>query len=420
MFGFISSLIDGDDFWSDENAKQRDDFIANRHSVVGSIARLVEAGCKSDEHAFSKELNGRAKSILATLLNKQPGEDFSVDCDAVSVAINSARGQCLEALINLTLRACRLQNRSNSGVHASAWKSFEDCYDKELDRPSRNEFEFATLVTNYLPNFLYMSREWVHKNLPRIFDQGNYLRWLCAMQGYSFVGTVYQEIYSYLRDNGDLMKSLDDGNLKKRVDDRVVQQIVVAYINDFEALDGEGSLLQLLLMRKDFVELKQLVWCFWTLRKDDDENLREKALALWPTLLSSADTRTLEGRQLVSALAYWTVFVDKIDQNTDGLLRAVAPFSDEDHNSYYLLEGIARLSNEQPFEANAIWQEILKGTAADYPEEAVRNILSNLCATGRDGVREAKKTVSTYLSIGVERPAKLLEEILNARAEVRQ
>lgn len=105
------------------------------------------------------------------------------------------------------------------------------------------------------------------------------------MQGYSFVGTVYQEIYSYLRDNGDLMKSLDDGNLKKRVDDRVVQQIVVAYINDFEALDGEGSLLQLLLMRKDFVELKQLVWCFWTLRKDDDENLREKALALLADLV---------------------------------------------------------------------------------------------------------------------------------------
>ena len=71
----------------------------------------------------------------------------------------------------------------HGGVHIDVWKNLEPTYNAELARADIGEYEFATLVVNYLPNFLYMSKNWVLANLSKIFDQENYQRWLCAMNG---------------------------------------------------------------------------------------------------------------------------------------------------------------------------------------------------------------------------------------------
>jgi len=138
-----------------------------------------------------------------------------------------------------------------------------------------------------------MSKEWVTENLNKIFDQNHYLKWLCAMQGYAYVGRVYQEVYKFLKE----------------------------------------------------------------------------------------------------------------------LLLQIAPYSDESHNSYNLLKSIAKISDTQPFEAYDIWKKMLEGSGRDYPDEAVRNIFSNLLNTGADGLRRARDVVSIYLANGNDRPAVWLKEI---------
>ena len=92
----------------------------------------------------------------------------------------------------MTLRSCRLSDKNNNKDHSGAWSHYQHYYDTELKRSSGEnpEYEFATLITNYLPNFLYMSNEWVLNNLDKIFDQKHYLKWLCAMQVYAYVGTI--------------------------------------------------------------------------------------------------------------------------------------------------------------------------------------------------------------------------------------
>ena len=87
---------------------------------------------------------------------------------------------------------------------------------------------------------------------------------------------------------------------------------------------------------------------------------------------------TREGKRLASQLCHWAVFVDQIDDDRRELLLAIAPYSDESHNSYELLESIAELSQTQPFEAHEIWMRMLEGSTPDYPEEAVRKIFTNL------------------------------------------
>lgn len=304
------------------------------------------------------------------------------------------------------------------GSHVDTWGKFEPTYSAELLRADKDKYEFATLVVNYLPNFLYMSKEWVMANLNSIFDLDDYQKWLCAMNGYAYVSTVYEDIYDYLKMNGHLIRALDDEHFKDRVNDKIIQNIVIAYINDFEKFEDGSSLMYQLLERRDTGELSQLIWFMWTLRKDGDTKVQNKVFALWPHLLGVIDINTREGRKLASRLCTWSVFVDEVNEKNKKLLLLIAPFAEEDYNSHDLLESIAKISKAQPLEAYEIWLNLLKGSSPDFPEEAVRAGLENLVRVGVDGVRNAKAIVSRYLKNGNERPSQWLNEITAASQKI--
>lgn len=412
LLEFCRDIVEQDRFWSSENSNKSHAFVGNRHWIVGGIGRLIEAGTKSDEHAFSEKFLTQAEEILLVLLKQETGEEFKIDSDAVMVAINSPRGHCIEALINLSLRTCRLSGKRH-GNHTETWAHFQPIYDAELARADIGEYEFVTLVVNYLPNFLYMSKEWVLANLGNIFDQSNYQKWLCALQGYAYVGTVYEGVFNHLKVNGHLIRALDDENVKERVSEKVIQNIAVAYLNDFEGLEGESSLVHQLLERRKYAELSHLIWFLWTLRKDGNDKLEIKVFELWPRILDAIDTSTREGRRLASKLCDWAVFVHEIDEMNRGLLFAVAPFADEDYNSYNLLNSIARFSEQQPAEAYELWLRLLASAQPDFPEEATQTALTNLVRVGSEGVRMAKRIVSEYLKGGNERPSLWLRDIMS-------
>lgn len=413
LLEFCKVLVEQERFWSQENAQSRSSFVANRYWIVGGIGRLIESGTKSDDHAFPEKYLGTAEEVLLNLLGKEKGEEFKLECDAVSISINSPRGRCLEALINLTLRSCRLADKQRSG-HSEVWKHFQPIYDVELGRSNIGEYEFATLVVNYLPNFLYMSKDWVMANLFNTFDRDNYQKWLCAMQGYAYVSRVYEEIYNFLKNNGHFGLALDDEHLKDKVNEKIIQNIAVAFLNDFELLDDETSLIHQLLARCKFSELSQLIWFLWTLRKDGDEKTKNKIFALWPRILVTIDTNTREGRRLASKLCYWTAFVDEVNDTNKPLILAVAPYAEESHNSYDLLRSIARISERQPSEAYDIWSRLLDAAQPDYPEEAIQTALANMVRAGNEGIRNVKEIVSQYLKHGNEDPSKLLRQIIGA------
>lgn len=410
LLKFCEEIISQEEFWSEGNSQQRKNFVANRHWVVGSIGRLIEAGTKSDDHAFSSQLLERAKDILLALLRRQPGEEFKPDSDAVSVAINSPRGRCLEALINLSLRSCRLVDKSGGG-HDEVWLTLKGLFDAELQKSADNEYEFATLVVNYLSNFLYMSKKWVLENLSQIFDQGNYQKWLCAMQAYAYVGRVYIEIFNHLKANEHFIRALDDDYLKEKISETIVQNAVSTYLNDYESLQDDTSLIRQLFERRQSLELSHLIWFIWTLRENNDEKLYKKVIELWPRLIDVIDIQDMEGRKLASRLSTWAVFISKVDDRNRDLLHTAASFVEENHNSFDLLKAISRISAEQPDEAVAIWKAMLQVAAPDYPEEAVRDALANLIRSGDQGRRDAHNIVSEYIKRGNESPSLWLREI---------
>jgi hypothetical protein len=326
------------------------------------------------------------------------------------VAINSPRGQCLAALINLALFECR-QEHTATEDHSKAWANYSELFDSELLKADTCEYEFATLVADYMHNFLYLSETWLMSNLSTIFDQNNYLRWLCAMQGYSYISRLHPGIYNYLKENGDFLKALDDKNLKERRLDIFIQFICLSYLQGDESLDDMSSLILSLIERRNQSELNQIIWFIWTLRDKSVENIQVKVFELFPKLLNLVDGESKEGRKLASSLCRWSVYIDNLEGEQKEWLLQIAQYSEEDHNAYVLMESLARLSVRYPFESYEIWAALLTGSSYDYPDESIKVIFTNLIQAGHEGVMKAKDIAGLYFKHGFERPLEWLAEI---------
>ena len=221
-----------------------------------------------------------------------------------------------------------------------------------------------------------------------------------------------------MKEKSHFVRALDDENVKQKLDDKIVQNIAIAYLNDFERLEDATSLMHQLLARRKYSELSQLIWFLWTLRKDGHAKIGDKVFELWPRILSVIDTSTVEGRRLASNLCDWTVFVGEVNDTSRPLILAVAPYADESHHSYDLLRSIARISERQPLEAYEIWRRALGTARPDYPQEAIKKTLTSLVRVGPEGVRKAKDVVSEYLKGGNEEPLKLLQEVMGVEQTV--
>ena len=404
LLEFFSEIVKSEQFKNNASAPERSAF-------VSTIAEFLESGAWSDEHAFDERHHSKAEFVIACLLENVKGLEFKETQDKVTTAINSPRGRCIQALINLTLRSCRLSHQGGGDDHSEAWENFRPYYDSELKKADFGEFEFSTLVTAYLSNFLYMSRQWVLSSFDKIFGKENYMRWLCAMEGYYYSGMPDREIYKHLSRNGDLLKALDDENIMYQVKGKVIENAALAYIDDLETLEDSDSMIKVLINRGVSEELDILIHVMTNFRKEGYDGVENKIFELWPLLIDAADFSTRGGRVLASSLCAWSVFVDYLDGERMELLIKIAPYANESYTSRDLLQSLARLSEKQPFEANKIWLKILERSTPTYPEEFIRQILSNLVSKGEEGKRAAEKTVDEYIKQGVESPFKLLREI---------
>ncbi|MCC3305536.1 hypothetical protein [Sneathiella sp. HT1-7] len=405
LVNFIESLVKSDEFWSGEHSVSEEKFVANKNWIVSAIGRLFEAGAKSDAHAFPESIHSSVENILAIIFEKQAGENFKQESDAVSIAINSPLGQCVEALINLSLRSCRLENKQNNGDHTAAWAHFRSYYDSGLK--SRN-CEFATLIAMYYPNFRYMSREWLIENLSTLFNQKDELKWHCAIDGLFHSNSVYEEAYKYLRDTGVLKRIIENSKFRHELKKTAVEYVAYAFINDFEKLESDDSLISILVSGKFSPLTKHLIWFLWILRKEDSAKIHEKVHQLWPLIYEKIDFKSKDGKSLASSLSQWTVFIKNIDDNSYRFLLTLARYAEYDFNSHEFLKSLSRLSNDQPIKSGEIWLEFSRNSAACYPIEPIEALLKNLVKSGKEGDRIARDVVSEYAKRGEERPRHIL------------
>lgn len=410
---FSISLFSNQEFWLYSEEQPGAAFIGNSHWVVGTFSRLIEAGCKKDGHNFSIDVVPLAKQVLETILEFQSGEQFEDGSDAVSIAINSPRGRCLEAYINLSLFHLR---NSTKGDRDRILESYLSTYESELGKADEEypEFEFATLIANYYPNFLFnISEEWTTKNVTRIFNWNNRKRWLCAVQGYSYVGQFIPKVYDFFKSQGFFFKILDCETLHERVGKRYIKTIAVAYLQKRESIDDPENLIVQLIQRGGDREIGQLIWFIWTLRDGEaKDRAKEIVYELFPVVLKAVDLDSKEGKHLASHLCHWAIYLNDLDEQSKQWLLTIAPYANEDHNTNYLLDGLAEISESNPFDASDIWAEMLRIYAYDYPEDKIKRIFRNLVSRGNAGIYKAREIASQYLQHQLIRPNEWLNEII--------
>ena len=287
LLSFCHTLVSSEDFWNEKNAELVSAMIPNRRGVVGSIASLIESGVKSDDHAFESEFLGISEETIVLMLNRQEGDKFEEN-DAVFNAINSPRGKCINALVNLTLRRCRDADALNEKEHSEIWSRYQLNYDQELKPSAPISYEVPTLFANYLPNLLYMSRDWTLANLDRIFSQRDSKWWRCAMEGFAYVSSFKQDLYLYLRNKGHLLKAMNDDTFYHRVHDRVITNVCFAYCLEIESLESPSDFISVLVDRKKSTELNMLIWEFERIGKDNEDQI-PKIKEFWRKVLSVID-----------------------------------------------------------------------------------------------------------------------------------
>jgi len=397
LLDFSCKLFQEDVFWQSPDNNDSGPFIGDKHWVISSYCQLVESGCEKDERAFNLNLAETVKKTLELILDKESGNDFNNDSDAVSIAINSPRGRCLEAYFKLALFQCR-NTEKDSDERQTIWTTYEKVFTNELNKPAiAKEYEFITIVLMHIRNFLYLSKHWTNDNLEKMFGDVNSLQWLCAVQAYSYVGWLIPEIHNTFKAKGYYVSLLDDPNLNDTVKGRYIEYICIAHIQKIDTLGDDDSLLQLLLSRNNEKELSKIIWFLWSIRDQNIPATEKLVFDLWPKLVNLIAQQTSEKRPLASKLALWTEYVKGLDQQSKAWLSTVAPFVNDDHNGMSFMKELARLSEFSSLDAGDIWKATLVNPFYVYDLEPLEKIFTNLITQGSEGKSAAKEIADEYI-----------------------
>ncbi|KGJ96600.1 hypothetical protein SAMN04487870_0999 [Pseudoalteromonas sp. DSM 26666] len=396
IINFATKLFNEASFWNSVDNTDSGPFIGDKHWVISSYCRLVESGCEKDEHAFSLELTHDVKNTLELILNKASGEDFNDDSDAVSMAINSPRGRCLEAYFKLALYQCRNVEK-DSEEHIRIWAGYQPTFDNELSKPhTAGEYEFITILLMYVRNFLYLSKDWTVQNIEQMFGETNSLQWRCAIQAYSYVGWLIPEIHAHFKEKQYYPALLDDESFSDTVKGRYIEYACIEYLQKRDQLDDE-SLLRLLLGRQKESELSKVVWFLWSIRDQNIEKTKELVFALWPDLVELINQQNFDKKPLASKLALWVEYIDELTVDTKAWLMAVAPYVNDDHNGMSFMKEMARLSEGYATDVADIWIETLSKPFYMYDLDPLETIFKNIISLGQVGQVISKKIADIYI-----------------------
>jgi len=399
LLDFIKNILTKGDFWEEETDNGHP-FVGTKTWLVASTCRLIEAGCKNDKHSFAIGHIEKSKAILLNILEHQDSRDISFDSDAVGVSINSNRGQCLEALINLALFECRFSNRKNK-EHQSVWLEYSRFFTKELIEVK--SLEFRTLAPMYITNFKWLSQEWFEENFNVFFTDELDISCVCSLQGYAQNNYLDPLMYEYLKRSNNFEHILDHESLGKKIERRYITFGLIPYVFNDEALSDEYGLSYQLIQRNVAKEFKEIIYLFRSSFAHAN-NIDKKAIELFPIVFNRFDNKSLEGKKLISHLVDWARFLDFSNEKHIDWIIDVAPYAELEHNSHDFIKVIEKISNVSPACAIKVWMSLLTTVPSyPYPENSYINIYKNLINSGFE--RDVKQIVDKYIKYGLQQPA---------------
>ena len=372
---FMWQLIEPDSFWEEQHKKEKRNY---RSSIIQAITDLTKEGMQSDGHAFNPALLPKAKKLLLQLLEKVKS-DLRDNTNIVTSALNSTKGHIYEALLKYSKRFAHLYKQSVENKWDDEIKS---AFNMRLDRRIDSSLEFSVILGRYLPNLIYLDRQWVTDNIDKIFPKDNPTHWEATMRGYLYSAVrVYEVVYQLLKSTGDFERALDTDFKDKYVTERLIQHISISFLNGEESLDDLSSLLLKLLDKSNPGQLHALTAFLWTLRGTLEPTQKEKVKQLWGKIMSVVADKLdkSEYKAIVSNLARWLSLIDKIDSDIHKWMKELAKYLEKGHFNYFLIECLLSHVEKTPKLVGGIYIEMLSnGICPLYHGERIRELVGKL------------------------------------------
>ncbi|MBC3830959.1 hypothetical protein H8K33_05530 [Undibacterium amnicola] len=391
----ISEIVSKTEFIYELNNQNTEGWEPSVSWVVSDIAELVKSATSAERH-LPIQLYDSFVEVLSRILGAQVPSPAEVSNDAVTRAINSARGRILEALIYLAL-AVRREELASGSLNNDSWSIFGPIFDSELSSSEQGQnVEFATLAGLYCVNLHYINSQWTESNFHRLFASSNEVAWRCSAQGFSYQRYLYDWFYKKLVEGGHLRKMLFADGLPDQVSDRAIQFLGLAYLQGMESLDN-GLFAELIIELK-LKELRRLCWFFWTLRSEGYSAHAPKIIAFWLRVSEQMRESNTHSPELQSALTQLVAFVQEFDSELLTALVEVAPNAQVEHHGYILIEHLARLASSYPSEVAKVFKAALLGFLPDFDRADIINCV--MCLADAGAVDDAEFICNAYAHQG--------------------
>lgn len=377
---FFERLIGPQEFWA-EQALQDQNYTPNRDWIPPIIAEFLRSGTRDDEKTYSADLLPRTWRLLAILLDKLDWRGEPPKSDSMTQAINSSRGKAIEAVYSQALRACRLADRERQ-QHAEVWASMREAFEGELSKCQNANYDFSTLAGAYITQLEYIDWAWLKVQILKIFPgefQGNFI---CALGGLAYAN-VSRPVYALLVETGIIDHALRLPIDDRRVIERLVERIALAYLSNDEQLDSPR--ITHLFDAGQIEAIDDAIGWFWGIREEQlSPEQVERIIKFWERCVSWSRTLPQPPAQLLSSLSRLACYISAINDRELDLMLAVAPYAHVVHYYDFFYEELDRLADVHPAQVAVILKATLEAHVPyiDF-EDRLKSILSRLAAGGK-------------------------------------
>jgi hypothetical protein len=372
---FIWKLVEGETFWQGDHEEWKKN---DRNSIIVAICDLLQEGTKSDAHAFNPDLLSQAEKILLHLLNRTES-DFKLIVDYPTSVLNSTKCKIYTALMSYSLRYARLYRKDED----YRWKDqVKLAFANRLDRKIEPALEYWVIIGIYFADLYYLDKRWVTENIDRIFSTDNPDHWEASMSGYLlYASKVYRDTYDLLSQSRQYQKGIHTAFKDKYASQRLVQHICIGFMEGWELLEDDPSLISKIVANVDPNQLRELTRFIWTYREKLGAEQKIKVKELWGKIMATIGDKLSEKEYLpvASNLALWLSLVDEIDAEVFEWMKRLVKCLDRFRSDSFIAEYLLRHVEKTPQEVGEIYVEMLSSEVYPlYKEDDIREIVGKL------------------------------------------
>ena len=381
-----------------------------RDWILAATAELIKAGTMDDEHAFDVQLLPLAEKILLVLAEKVKSDNSAVS-DVPITVLNSTPEKVFSVMVDYALRFARTNETENEIRWPQAIKAD---FTKRLDRSLESSFEFSFTLGAYLPNLMYLDKEWVVSNINRIFPQQDEYHWRAAFSGYLYNYQIYADLYSLLKELGHYQKALNTDFADREVPRGLVAHICTGWIEGSETLEDKTSLIYGLINSTNSNLLSNLVHFFWRQRNNLPPKVKAKVIPTWRALYENFSEKddVEKYREVLSRLSGWVALVDEIDAEVMEWLKMSTQYITGLSDSAFFVEDLLPHVTKTPAEVGEIYLGMLTHDIYPYhDQEQIHQIVRVLYSTGHKDI--ADRIGNLYCEAGFDFLKSLYDENQN-------